>query len=74
MMFARDLNGLPQVTIYQGGVEDIFCESMSEKGLEVERATIPISLDLLEDENKLRNPNEYAVKVASLSSTSLPRF
>ena len=47
---------------------------MSEKGLEVERATIPISLDLSEDENKLRNPNEYAVKVTSLSSTGLPRF
>ncbi|KAI0738707.1 FAD binding domain-containing protein [Daedaleopsis nitida] len=48
---------------HQGGMEDIFLDSMSQKGLEVERATIPTAIELSEDENELKDPDAYVAKV-----------
>lgn len=36
---------------------------MLDKGLKVDRPTIPISLEILEDDAKLKSPDEYPVKV-----------
>ena len=49
-----------QVTYPQGGVEQIFIDSMGKKGLHVEWDTVPISLETSEE---LSTPNTHAVKV-----------
>ncbi len=36
---------------------------MLAKGLKVDRPTIPISLEILDDDSKLKNPEAYPIKV-----------
>ncbi|KAL1941310.1 hypothetical protein VTO73DRAFT_7522 [Trametes versicolor] len=48
---------------HQGGIENIFKDAMLDKGLKVDRPTIPVSLEISEDEAKLKSPDEYPVKV-----------
>jgi hypothetical protein len=37
---------------------------MTQLGVEVERSTIPVSIELSKDENKLMDPTSYPVRVA----------
>ncbi|KAI0352096.1 FAD-linked reductase [Trametes cingulata] len=47
---------------HQGGIEAIFADAMKAKGLEIDRPTVPISLQLSEDK-KLFDTREYPVKI-----------
>ncbi|KAI0738676.1 FAD binding domain-containing protein [Daedaleopsis nitida] len=51
------------VMLHQGGIEDVFLESMSEQGLEVERSTIPTSLKLSDTRAALDHANSYVATV-----------
>ncbi|KAI0628053.1 FAD binding domain-containing protein [Trametes polyzona] len=48
---------------HQGGIESIFIDSMREKGLVIDRPTVPTSLELLQDEAQLTDLTKYPVKV-----------
>lgn len=52
-----------QCSRHQGGIEAIFIDAMKEKGLHVERPTIPTSLELSEDVIQLQDPRAYPIKV-----------
>ena len=56
------LNG-PKVALNQGAIESIFLDSMTELGLEVERSTLPTSIELSNDENELMDPASHPVRV-----------
>ncbi|KAG1778840.1 FAD binding domain-containing protein [Suillus placidus] len=53
-----------EVALHQGAIEDIFLDSMTSLGVEVERSTIPTSIELSKDENELTDPTSYPVRVA----------
>ncbi|KAG1850916.1 FAD binding domain-containing protein [Suillus subluteus] len=53
-----------EVALHQGGIEAIFLDSMSALGVEVERSTVPTSLDISKDENELADPASHPVRVA----------
>ena len=64
------------VNLHQGLIEENFQRAMRAMGVEVERATVPISIEISEDEGLLRDPQAYAVKVGSVhySQVALPSF
>ncbi|OJA18323.1 hypothetical protein AZE42_02802 [Rhizopogon vesiculosus] len=64
------LNGV-EVALHQGAIESIFLDSMKELGVEVERSTIPTSIELSTDENELTDPSSHPVRVA-LQRLDLP--
>ncbi|RPD57189.1 hypothetical protein L226DRAFT_511051 [Lentinus tigrinus ALCF2SS1-7] len=49
--------------LHQGGIEDVLLESMSEHGLEVERSTVPTSIELSQSAEDIKNPDAYTAKV-----------
>lgn len=51
-------------TLDQGVIQDIFLDSMASLGVEVERSTIPTSIELSKDEDELKDPTSYPVRVA----------
>ena len=51
------------MTLHQGGVEQIFEEAMAEKGLKVERSTVPTAIEVSENTNDLQDADAFAVKV-----------
>ena len=53
------------MTLHQGAIEDIFCESMQMKGLEVERGTFPTSLVLTDNTATLMDSDAYTAEVVS---------
>ncbi|KZV82212.1 thioredoxin-like protein [Exidia glandulosa HHB12029] len=52
-----------EVTLHQGEIEKIFLDAMSEKGVQVDRAIVPTSLEVSSDPAILSDPQAYAVKV-----------
>ncbi|CDO68389.1 hypothetical protein BN946_scf184815.g36 [Trametes cinnabarina] len=50
-------------TLHQGAIEAIFHDDMKTVGLGIDRPTIPISIELSEDEAELSDPQAYPVKV-----------
>ncbi|KAH9851893.1 FAD binding domain-containing protein [Lenzites betulinus] len=51
------------VTLHQGAIEAIFHDDMRPQGLDIDRPTIPTSIELSEDEAELKDPQAYPVKV-----------
>lgn len=45
--------------MHQGGVEDLFLDSMKKKGLAVERSTVPTSIQLSDGTEDLKDPHTY---------------
>lgn len=54
------------MALHQGGVEQIFLEAMEEKGVKVERSTVPTAIDLVEAVTKLQDPSAYTATVGVL--------
>jgi phenol 2-monooxygenase (NADPH) len=54
-----------EVTLHQGEIEGVILDSMSKEGLEVERAIVPIALQISEDPTELADPHTYPVKARS---------
>ncbi|KAI9464680.1 FAD binding domain-containing protein [Boletus coccyginus] len=52
-----------QITLHQGAIEDIFIDSMRGHGVEVERPSRPIDIEISEDIDELSSPLSYPVKV-----------
>ncbi|KAI0773243.1 FAD binding domain-containing protein [Trametes elegans] len=50
-------------TLHQGAIEAIFHDDMRPQGLEIDRPTVPVSIELSEDEAELKDPQTYPVKV-----------
>jgi phenol 2-monooxygenase len=50
-------------TLHQGAIQDIFLDSITPLGVKVELSTIPISIELSQDENELMDPTSYPVRV-----------
>ncbi|KAG2114120.1 FAD binding domain-containing protein [Suillus clintonianus] len=53
-----------EAALHQGAIEAIFIDSMKALGVEVERSTIPTSIELSKDENELTDPTSHTVRVA----------
>ncbi|KAG2128294.1 FAD binding domain-containing protein [Suillus clintonianus] len=53
-----------EAALHQGAIEAIFLDSMKALGVEVERSTIPTSIELSKNENELTDPTSHAVRVA----------
>ncbi|KAG0700774.1 FAD binding domain-containing protein [Suillus ampliporus] len=53
-----------ELALHQGAIESIFLDSMKSLGVEVERSTIPTSIELSKDENELTDPTSHPVRVA----------
>ncbi|KAL1941311.1 hypothetical protein VTO73DRAFT_7523 [Trametes versicolor] len=51
------------VTLHQGAIEAIFHDDMRSQGLDIDRPTIPVSIELSEDQAELKDPQAYPVKV-----------
>jgi hypothetical protein len=49
--------------LHQGAIEAIFLDAMAAKGLTVDRPTKPTSIELSQDEARLKDPNAYPVQV-----------
>jgi phenol 2-monooxygenase (NADPH) len=62
-----------EITLHQGETEGIILDSMNKEGLEVERAMVPIALQISEDPTELADPHAYPVKARS-SPTFLSFF
>ena len=76
MCFRAPINAyidIAQVTRHQGGIEDLFRESMATKELVVERPVVPTSIELSPVESDLENPNASPVKVPPVSAPSAAR-
>ncbi|KAF9233478.1 FAD binding domain-containing protein [Melanogaster broomeanus] len=52
-----------ELALHQGAIESIFLDSMKALGVEVERSTTPIAIELSSDEAELANPTSHPVKV-----------
>ncbi|KAI0058857.1 hypothetical protein BV25DRAFT_1908962 [Artomyces pyxidatus] len=52
-----------EATLHQGEIENILLTAMRKEGLEVERPTVPTSLEISTDEEALQDPHAYPVKV-----------
>ena len=57
------LNGI-KLALHQGRIEAIFLDSMKALGVEVERSTIPTSIELSNDENESKDPTSHPIRVA----------
>lgn len=53
-----------EMALHQGAIEAIFLDSMKALGVEVERSTIPTSIEVSKDENELTDSASYPVRVA----------
>ncbi|KAI0628052.1 FAD binding domain-containing protein [Trametes polyzona] len=51
------------VTLHQGAIEAIFHDDMRPQGLDIDRPTIPVSIESSEDEAELKDPQAYPIKV-----------
>ncbi|KAF8122465.1 FAD binding domain-containing protein [Boletus edulis] len=51
------------VTLSQAAIEDIFLDSMKDRGVEVERPKRPINIEISEDDDELSSLSSYPVKV-----------
>lgn len=51
------------MALHQGGIEQIFLDSMISNGVEVERPKIPTSIELSEDQSELKDPKSHPIKV-----------
>ena len=49
--------------LHQGGVEQIFEEAMTERGLKVQRSTVPTAIEMSENAENLQDPRAFAIKV-----------
>ncbi|KAH9832559.1 FAD binding domain-containing protein [Rhodofomes roseus] len=52
-----------EMALHQGGIEQIFLDSMASNGVEVERPMIPTAIQLSQDESVLKDPKSHPVKV-----------
>ncbi|KAG1792026.1 FAD binding domain-containing protein [Suillus plorans] len=52
-----------EAALHQGAIQDIFIDSMAPLGVEVDRSTVPISIELSKDESELTDPTSYPVRV-----------
>ncbi|KAH9927960.1 FAD binding domain-containing protein [Epithele typhae] len=52
-----------QATNHQGAIEQVFIELMRAEGLEVQRSTVPTSLEIAADDDKLKDPHAYVHKI-----------
>ncbi|KAG1848096.1 FAD binding domain-containing protein [Suillus subalutaceus] len=52
-----------EVALHQGAIQDIFIDSMTPLGVKVEQSTIPTSIEISQDENELKDPTSYPVRV-----------
>ncbi|KAI9062575.1 hypothetical protein FKP32DRAFT_1573679 [Trametes sanguinea] len=50
-------------TLHQGAIETIFHDDMKTEGLGIDRPTIPVSIEVSEDQAELEDPHAYPVKV-----------
>ncbi|KAG2051867.1 hypothetical protein BDR06DRAFT_990269 [Suillus hirtellus] len=53
-----------EATLNQAAIQDIFLDSMTSLGVEVERSTMPTSIELSKDEDELADHTSYPVRVA----------
>ena len=60
-------HGHVQVALHQGGIENLFLDSMRASGVEVERPIIPSAIELGSDESELKDPASHPVKVSALT-------
>ncbi|KAF8555666.1 hypothetical protein OG21DRAFT_1438471 [Imleria badia] len=51
------------ITLHQGAIEAIFLDSMRDHGVDVDRPTQPVDIEVLEDIDELSSPSSYPVKV-----------
>ncbi|KAF9224076.1 hypothetical protein BS17DRAFT_732840 [Gyrodon lividus] len=52
-----------ELALHQGGIEEIFLDSMRALGVEVERSTMPTAIEISSDESELADPTSHPVKV-----------
>ncbi|CCM01361.1 uncharacterized protein FIBRA_03411 [Fibroporia radiculosa] len=52
-----------EMALHQGGIEQIFLDSMATKGVHVERPLMPTSIELSQDEAVLKDPTSHPAKV-----------
>ncbi|KAG1857821.1 FAD binding domain-containing protein [Suillus subluteus] len=52
-----------KLALNQGAIQDIFLDSMTPLGVEVELSTIPTSIELSKDENELTDPMSYPEEI-----------
>ncbi|PCH36394.1 hypothetical protein WOLCODRAFT_82152 [Wolfiporia cocos MD-104 SS10] len=52
-----------EMALHQGGIEQIFLDSMATKGVKVERPIMPTYIELSQDEAKLKDPTSHPAKV-----------
>ncbi|KAG2051868.1 hypothetical protein BDR06DRAFT_1009988 [Suillus hirtellus] len=52
-----------EAALHQGAIQDIFLDSMTSLGVEVERSTMPTSIELSKNEDELADPTSYPVRV-----------
>lgn len=52
-----------QVTLHQGGIEDIFLDALKYEGVIVERPVEPQSISIDDKAASIQNPHAYAVTV-----------
>ena len=53
-----------KVNLHQGGIEGVLLEAMEEKGLRVERSTVPTAIELSQTPEALQDPAAYIAKVS----------
>ena len=56
-------DALPQITLHQGAIENIFLDSMAASGVVVDRPIVPTAIELSKDEDELHDPHSYPVTV-----------
>ncbi|KIK79159.1 hypothetical protein PAXRUDRAFT_16476 [Paxillus rubicundulus Ve08.2h10] len=52
-----------ELALHQGGIEAIFLDSMKVLGVEVERCTLPTTIEISSDELELADPTSHPIKV-----------
>ena len=64
--FEQLICGHSQITIHQGFIEGAFGDALLADGLIVDRPVTPVSLEISQDENELRDPTAYPLTVTTL--------
>lgn len=52
-----------EMALHQGGIEQIFLDSMASKGVHVERPIMPTFIELSQNEAELKDPSSHPAKV-----------
>ncbi|KDQ61459.1 hypothetical protein JAAARDRAFT_30898 [Jaapia argillacea MUCL 33604] len=52
-----------EMTLHQGALEELFTDAMRDMGLAVDRPTLPVAIELSQDEAELKDPQSYPIKV-----------